>query len=173
MGKVKVTVEEAPKRKTSLVVGLVVLAAVAAAALVVNKQGGVKIVPTVSESGADQSVGAPPATSALTADHAAMHNETAAAENKVVFGLTVANTGEPAMKAPSKMTWIPGGEFSMGAKDPPGMDDVGMKATLDSRPVHRVYVDGFFMDKTDVTNTEFERFVKATGSNDFYKGEMT
>ncbi|HWS98391.1 MAG TPA: formylglycine-generating enzyme family protein, partial [Candidatus Methylomirabilis sp.] len=36
-------------------------------------------------------------------------------------------------------------------------------ATKDSRPVHRVYVDGFYMDKTDVTNAEFARFVKATG----------
>ena len=61
------------------------------------------------------------------------------------------------------MVWIPGGEFSMGAQSPPDMDDVGMKATLDSRPIHRVYVDGFFMDKTDVTNAEFEKFVKATG----------
>jgi sulfatase modifying factor 1 len=33
----------------------------------------------------------------------------------------------------------------------------------DCRPVHRVYVDGFWMDKTDVTNREFERFVRATG----------
>ena len=51
----------------------------------------------------------------------------------------------------------------MGAQNPPDMDDVGMKATLDSRPVHRVYVDGFFMDKTDVTNAQFSAFVKATG----------
>ena len=50
----------------------------------------------------------------------------------------------------------------MGAQDPPQMDDVGMKATLDSRPIHRVYVDGFFMDKTDVTNAEFAKFVNAT-----------
>jgi formylglycine-generating enzyme required for sulfatase activity len=61
------------------------------------------------------------------------------------------------------MAWIPGGEFSMGAQDPPDMDEVGMKATVDSRPVHRVVVDGFFMDKTDVTNVQFEKFVKATG----------
>jgi len=51
----------------------------------------------------------------------------------------------------------------MGAQDPPGMDEVGMKATTDSRPIHRVYVDGFWMDKTEVTNEQFERFVKATG----------
>ena len=61
------------------------------------------------------------------------------------------------------MVWIPGGEFSMGAQNPPDQDDVGMKATLDSRPIHRVYVDGFFMDKTDVTNAAFEKFVKVTG----------
>jgi formylglycine-generating enzyme required for sulfatase activity len=61
------------------------------------------------------------------------------------------------------MAWIPGGEFSMGANDPPDMDEVGMKATRDARPIHRVYVDGFFMDKTDVTNAEFAKFVSATG----------
>jgi formylglycine-generating enzyme required for sulfatase activity len=33
----------------------------------------------------------------------------------------------------------------------------------DARPVHRVYVDGFFMDQTEVTNTSFADFVKATG----------
>jgi formylglycine-generating enzyme required for sulfatase activity len=63
------------------------------------------------------------------------------------------------------MVWIPGGEFSMGAADPMGTDenDVGMRATNDSRPIHRVYVDGFWMDKTEVTNRQFAAFVKATG----------
>jgi len=61
------------------------------------------------------------------------------------------------------MAWIPGGEFSMGANDPPDMDEVGMKATVDARPIHRVYVDGFLMDKTDVTNAEFAQFVRETG----------
>jgi len=50
----------------------------------------------------------------------------------------------------------------MGANDPPDMDDVGMKATFDARPIHRVYVDGFYMDKTDVTNEQFAEFVKVT-----------
>jgi formylglycine-generating enzyme required for sulfatase activity len=61
------------------------------------------------------------------------------------------------------MVWLPGGEFSMGAADDPDMTSVGMQATQDSRPIHRVYVDGFWMDKTDVTNQQFEAFVKATG----------
>ena len=33
----------------------------------------------------------------------------------------------------------------------------------DSGPIHRVYVSDFWMDATDVTNAEFEKFVKATG----------
>ena len=62
------------------------------------------------------------------------------------------------------MVWIPGGEFSMGAADPVGndMNDVGMHATEDSRPIHRVFVDAFWMDATEVTNAEFARFVQAT-----------
>ena len=51
----------------------------------------------------------------------------------------------------------------MGAADSPSDGEVGMQATRDSRPIHRVYVDGFFMDKTDVTNAEFAKFIKATG----------
>ena len=79
------------------------------------------------------------------------------------FEPTKVNTAAARGAAPEGMVWIPGGEFSMGANDPPNMDEVGMKATLDARPIHRVYVDSFFMDKTDVTNSEFARFVKATG----------
>jgi len=31
----------------------------------------------------------------------------------------------------------------------------------DARPIHRVYVDGFWMDRTDVTNGQFDKFAKA------------
>lgn len=34
--------------------------------------------------------------------------------------------------------------------------------TRDALPVHRVYVDGFWMDATEVTNEQFDRFVRAT-----------
>jgi sulfatase modifying factor 1 len=65
--------------------------------------------------------------------------------------------------APASMALIPGGEFSMGCKDPRGLPHGGHEAMEDCRPVHRVYVDGFWMDKTDVTNEQFARFVHATG----------
>jgi sulfatase modifying factor 1 len=76
---------------------------------------------------------------------------------------TVPNPKPEPGAAPTGMVWLPGGEFSMGAADAADMNDVGMKATEDSRPIHRVYVDGFWMDKADVTNQQFEAFVKATG----------
>jgi sulfatase modifying factor 1 len=83
----------------------------------------------------------------------------------LAFELTVPNDVVAPGSAPAGMVWIPGGEFSMGAAEPVGsdMNDVGMHATDDSRPIHRVYVNGFWMDRTEVTNGEFEAFVKATG----------
>jgi formylglycine-generating enzyme required for sulfatase activity len=47
--------------------------------------------------------------------------------------------------------WIPAGDFLMGDE-----------AFPDARPVHRVHVDGFWMDQTEVTNEQFARFVDAT-----------
>jgi formylglycine-generating enzyme required for sulfatase activity len=79
------------------------------------------------------------------------------------FEATMENSDAPPKQVPEGMVWVPGGEFSMGANVPPDRDEVGMTATDDARPIHRVYVDGFFMEKTDVTNAEFARFVKATG----------
>ena len=80
------------------------------------------------------------------------------------FFPTVENENRAPGPAPEGMVWIPGGEFSMGAKEPPDAQDlVGMQATTDSRPVHRVAVDGFWMDATEVTNAQFARFVAATG----------
>ena len=86
-----------------------------------------------------------------------------AAAAPAAFAPTQANATDARGQAPDGMVWIPGGEFSMGAAEPPAMDDVGMKATTDSRPIHRVYVDGFWMDATEVTNAQFAAFVKATG----------
>lgn len=81
------------------------------------------------------------------------------------FEPTSENGGAAPSPAPEGMVWIPGGEFSMGAADPPGEDhnDVGMHATRDSRPIHRVYVDGYWMDRTEITNRQFGAFVAATG----------
>ena len=66
--------------------------------------------------------------------------------------------------APEGMVWIPGGEFSMGSDGKcDGKFSCSPATVADALPIHRVYVDGFWMDATDVTNAEFEKFVKATG----------
>ena len=76
---------------------------------------------------------------------------------------TAENKDPQPAPAPEGMVWIPGGEFSMGARSPMDAGDlVGMQATTDSRPIHRVAVDGFWMDATEVSNEQFARFVKAT-----------
>ena len=64
---------------------------------------------------------------------------------------------------PEGMVWIPGGEFSMGAvTNGHGTDEMPMPSN-DAGPIHRVRVDGFWIDKTTVTNEQFAKFVAATG----------
>jgi len=81
----------------------------------------------------------------------------------IAFSGTVPNSSTAPGPAPAGMVWIPGGEFSMGStvesESLCGLPGV----TRDALPVHRVYVDGFWMDATELTNEEFEKFVRATG----------
>ncbi|HNP20885.1 MAG TPA: formylglycine-generating enzyme family protein [Panacibacter sp.] len=79
------------------------------------------------------------------------------------FKETVPNAFVPTAKAPEGMVWIPGGEFSMGGINPVGLTSGGHETMNDARPVHRVAVDGFYMDATEVTNEQFAKFVAATG----------
>jgi len=52
-----------------------------------------------------------------------------------------------------EMIWVEGGTFRMGSND----------HYPEEAPVHRVSVDGFWIDRTPVTNRQFKEFVKATG----------
>jgi len=53
------------------------------------------------------------------------------------------------------MLLIPGGSFEMGGDNEQAMPD--------EFPKHRVRVDSFYMDATEVTNAQFKKFVEATG----------
>jgi sulfatase modifying factor 1 len=79
------------------------------------------------------------------------------------FKETIFNKPVSGMTAQTGMKYINGGEFSMGGVNPVGMDDGGHEGMNDARPVHRVQVDAFYMDVTEVTNRQFAEFVKATG----------
>lgn len=51
------------------------------------------------------------------------------------------------------MSWVAGGAFLMGSED----------FYPEERPVHRVAVGGFWIDRHEVTNAQFAAFVAATG----------
>ena len=51
------------------------------------------------------------------------------------------------------MVFVPGGTFRMGSD----------RHYPEEAPVHRVTVDGFWIDQTPVTNRQFKEFVRATG----------
>ena len=77
-------------------------------------------------------------------------------ESKSVSTASDASKGSVSEESdPPGMVWIPGGEFTMGTNDP--------ESYTSERPAHRVQVDGFWMDITEVTNRDFKKFVDATG----------
>lgn len=78
---------------------------------------------------------------------------------RALTGVETVAAGAP----PERMVWIPGGEFLMGAENPSASMSGGHDSKPDASPRHRVIVDGFWMDQTEVTNAQFERFVAATG----------
>ncbi|HET8736542.1 MAG TPA: formylglycine-generating enzyme family protein [Pricia sp.] len=61
------------------------------------------------------------------------------------------------LDTPEGMVWIPGAVIEQGAVP---QDQMAMQH---EKPAHTVAVDGFFMDATEVTNAEFQKFVDETG----------
>lgn len=87
-------------------------------------------------------------------DHHAAHRSAAAGNAAPAVASAGINKAPAPGQAPDGMAWVPGGAFAMGC------DDCEMP---DAKPVHPVSVNGFWMDKTPVTNAQFAQFVKATG----------
>lgn len=69
---------------------------------------------------------------------------------------TAANPPDaPSANGPPGMVWIPGGEFTFGTDFDEGWPD--------EKPAHRARVAGFWIDATEVTNAQFQKFVEVTG----------
>jgi sulfatase modifying factor 1 len=66
---------------------------------------------------------------------------------------TNARAADASAEARRDMVWVPGGTFRMGSDS----------HYPEEAPVHRVTVDGFWIDRAPVTNREFRKFVNATG----------
>jgi formylglycine-generating enzyme len=83
-------------------------------------------------------------------DHTIPHRGDVMSENEtaVLPGGTIReDTRHPGM------VFVPGGTFRMGAD----------QHYAEEAPAHRVTVDGFWIDRTPVTNRDFRKFVNATG----------
>ena len=53
------------------------------------------------------------------------------------------------------MVFIPAGEFIMGSIDE--------EVKADEKPAHTVFVDSFYIDRHEVTNSQYQKFILATG----------
>lgn len=73
--------------------------------------------------------------------------------NHAIGAHTAAGTSDNAAKEKNNMVWIPPGTFSMGCEE---------ASFIDAKPIHKVHIDGFWLDKTLVTNQQFAEFVRAT-----------
>lgn len=56
------------------------------------------------------------------------------------------------------MVWIKGDTYTRGTKESPDLP-----FNPEERPVHKVTVDGFYLETHEVTNAQFQKFVDATG----------
>ena len=59
------------------------------------------------------------------------------------------------------MVLIPAGDFLMGSND----------GSSDEKPVHTVYLDAFYMDKYEVTNAKYAKFLNEYGKNTDVAGD--
>ena len=60
-------------------------------------------------------------------------------------------------ETPDGMVWVEGKSYTKGAKQ---NDNYAM---MREKPSHEVYIDGFYIDVTEVTNDQFQKFVNETG----------
>jgi eukaryotic-like serine/threonine-protein kinase len=66
---------------------------------------------------------------------------------------------EPRSADGMEMIYVPAGEFLMGSTD------ADRKAADDEKPQHIVYLDAFWIDRTEVTNAQYVQFLNARGGH--------
>jgi len=68
--------------------------------------------------------------------------------------------------APENMVQVPAGKFWMGRAYTIYTDSADLipRDKMDDRPANNVYLNAFFIDKYEVTNADYAKFVQATGT---------
>lgn len=83
----------------------------------------------------------------------------------LVLSLASLPSGPEGPEGTEEMSVVPAGEFWMGRYRLWLIDEIGWQTEIrmDDRPMHLVELDAFAIDRTEVTNAEYARFVEATG----------
>jgi formylglycine-generating enzyme required for sulfatase activity len=72
---------------------------------------------------------------------------------KSVQGASVTTAEEMTGQDGAPMVLVPAGDFIMGSSD----------GASDEKPVHRVYLDAFYLDRFEVTISQYAKFLQTTG----------
>jgi formylglycine-generating enzyme required for sulfatase activity len=69
------------------------------------------------------------------------------------------------LQTPDGMVQVPAGKFWMGRTLTLWRDalDIVPRAKLDNQPANHIYLDAFYIDKYEVTNSDYARFLEAAG----------
>jgi formylglycine-generating enzyme required for sulfatase activity len=89
-------------------------------------------------------------------------DETTLVEEKPPTGGETQNDIPP----PEGMVLIPAGEFLMGSV----LEVDPLADELDEMPQHTVFLDAYFIDKYEVSNADYTKFVEATGHRPSTRG---
>lgn len=76
-------------------------------------------------------------------------------------GCSIAGKEVKSVSPPEGMVYVPKGWFLMGSTEKDGR--VGRSVGVAELPQHKVYAEAFFIDRYEVSEGEFRRFLEATG----------
>jgi formylglycine-generating enzyme required for sulfatase activity len=127
--------------------------------------------PTEQQSATDTPAAQPPTdtpTATPTQEASATAEQTPTATLEETAMPTPSPTPTSSASRPAGMIWIPAGEFLMGS-NPDQVEQAAEwcncnKRTFeDEQYLHEVYLDGYYIDRYEVTNQQFQAFVDASG----------
>lgn len=82
------------------------------------------------------------------------HSESAPISPRKAYAVTVEKLEK--RMAPKDMVSVPAGDFMMGCNS-----SVDTECQADEKPYHKVYLDGYYIDKYEVTNDQYQTCVQA------------
>jgi formylglycine-generating enzyme required for sulfatase activity len=98
---------------------------------------------------------------AMTAVLAGISSWALGREAPVGGPVAVSQSGQSGAPAPEGMAMIPAGPFMMGSRAT--ASHVGFHVGVDEVPMHEVVLPAFYLDRTEVTNAQYAKFLQVSG----------